>query len=168
MFGWMLSKPPEPEVEETNPREEIRHHLATICNDAKLAKEAMSNPFQDGISLVCFVNSDMPMERQISHCIEAVGDYMLFESSKMKTHEWHERSKMTGKKNKVLVYKVPADDMVVIYSDHIRVVKEGKRSPIKSVSAIIHAGNTYPVSFCLGFMWSKDTEKYNYYESFTI
>lgn len=168
MFEWAWGrKKEEPELQ-VDPKEETRKQLQIVSDNAALERDTLMDNFHDSLSLVCFVNEDMPHERQISHLGESVADFLFFEGQHQKAQQWHERTKLVGKKDKILVFKIPAEDMIVLYQDHLKLVRAGKRSALKSVSAITHAGKSYPVAFTLGFIWGHDAERYNMYESFTI
>jgi hypothetical protein len=167
MFG-LFGRKEEEEEQVIDPKEEVRKQLQVVSDNAALDRDTLIGNMHDALSLVCFVNEDMPQERQVAHIGEAIADFLFFEGQHRKAQEWHERSKAVGKKDKILVFKVPAEDMIVLYQDHLKLVRAGKRSALKSVSAIVHSGKSYPVSFVLGFIWGHDAEQYNMYESFTI
>jgi hypothetical protein len=165
MFGLFKKKEPE----EVNPRAVLRQQIQMVCDNAKLEKETILNGFEETISLICFVNEDFPTDNQMVHSGEAIADYFFFESQRNKAQQWYDRQKLTGKKNKIICYKVPSEHMGSLYKDHVQLTREGKKSPFKATSAIIYQGKSFPVAFCLGFMWGRETQVYNNtYDSFFL
>jgi hypothetical protein len=81
---------------------------------------------------------------------------------------WIERRKLVGRRENVVLYRLPANHMQNIYTDHINTVRAGKRSPIRTVSIITHDGVAYPVAFCLGFLWGSQSAAYKEYPSSRI
>lgn len=167
MFGLFKKEVEEP-VED--PRETLRNQLQMICDNVRLERESsVLGGFEETISLVCFVNDDFPQDEQTIHVAEAIADYFFFESHKNRSQQWHERQKLTGGRDKIVCYKVPSEHMGTLYKEHVQIVREGKQSPFKSTSAIIYQGKSFPIAFCLGFMWGKNTQVYNdTYESFSL
>lgn len=155
-------------VEKTDPREEIRNRLKSICDNAKLDRDTIVTSYADNISLVCFVNADAPPERKTIHVAECISEYFFFIGQKSVSQNWYERHKMTGKKDKIICFEVPTEDMDVLYRDHIRVVRETGKSPFHTVSAITYGGKAYPMAFCLGLLWGKQLTPYKKYNSFSM
>jgi hypothetical protein len=153
-------------VEKTQ-KELIRERLAAIAYTAD-AERLIELQTHDSFSLVCFVNEDFPEEKQTLHAAEATSDFIYYSSNTTETVQWMDRQKMTGKRDKIIIYKMPAEHMQELYSTHIKNRQEGKFSPFKTISVIIHNGKAYPVAFCLGFLWGSQTASYNDYPSTRI
>jgi hypothetical protein len=152
-------KPPE-----KSQKELIREKLAEVAYSAEAQRDVEINQY-DTYSLVCFVNDDFPEEKQTLHSSESASDFIFYSSNTPDTVQWMERQKLTGKKDKIIIYKIPAEHMQDFYSNHVKNRREGKFSPFKTISVIIHNGIAYPVSFCLGFLWGSQTVSYNQYPS---
>jgi hypothetical protein len=165
MLGLFKSKTAE--VVKT-PRELMRERITTICDRYDAERDASFNSFADIYSLVCFVNDDFPSHKQTVHLSEAVAEYMFVVGHSQDPINWSERRKLVGRRENTIVFRIPADHMQSLYSDHIKMVRSGKRSQIKTVSIINHNGVVYPVAFCLGFLWGSESELYNSYPSSRI
>lgn len=154
-------------VPEKSQKELIREKLTAIAYTAD-AERQLEIRTHDSFSLVCFVNDDFPEEKQTLHVSEVTCDFIYHTSNSTETVQWMDRQKMTGKRDKIVIYKLPADHMQDLYSTHIKNRREGKFSPFKTISVIIHNGKAYPVAFCLGFLWGSQTAKYSDYPSTRI
>jgi len=163
MLFWRKSKPPV----EKSQKQIIRETLANIAYTADAERQNEIN-IHDSFSMVCFVNEDFPEEKQTLHAAEATSDFIFYSANSPDTVQWMDRQKMTGKRDKIIIYKLPADHMHDLYINHIRNKREGKFTPFKTVSVIIQNGKAYPVSFCLGFMTGSQTTSYNEYQSTRI
>ena len=151
-----------------DPRKEIREKLKAVCDNFKLERDTLISNFNDTFSLTCFVNNDIPEDRKIVYVSECVADFLFFMGQKSIAQEWYERQKLTSKKNKIICFKIPAEDMVVLYSDHLKSLKTSGKSPFHNASVISHGGISYPMAFCLGFVWGNNLKPYMKYESFSI
>ena len=165
MFNLFKSKPIEtPKTQ----RELMREHLAKVCIKYDSERDASINSFTDIYSIVCFVNDDFPSEKQSVHVSEALADFMFMVGHSQDSIQWVERRKLVGRRENVIVYRLPADHMQNLYGEHINTVRAGKRSPIKTVSILTHDGVAYPVAFCLGFLWGSQSTVYKEYPSTRI
>lgn len=163
MAFWRKKKQEEPDE-----RQEIREQLKAVSDNSRIERDSFMSGLENSYSLVCFVNDDMPYDRKLIHTNEVVAEFFFFEGQKLDSQKWHERQKEIGKRESIIVYRVPAEDMVALYAEHTKRRREGITSPFKSVSAIIYNGSAYPVAFCLGFLWGKDTTPYNHYKTYTL
>lgn len=165
MFSLFKSKPSEtPKTQQ----ELMREHLAKVCIKHDAERDASFNTFTDIYSLVCFINDDFPGDKQSVHTLEALADFMFMVGHTQDSINWIERRKLVGRRENVIAYRLPADHMQSLYSDHINTIRAGKRSPIKTVSIMTHDGVAYPVAFCLGFMWGSQSTVYKEYPSSRI
>ena len=153
---------------QTDPREEIKKKLQAVCDNSKIERDTLVNMHTDALSLVCFVNADIPPERKTIHVADCVSEYFFFIGQKNISQNWYERHKSTGKKDKIVCFEIPAEDMSALYHDHLRVLRTSGKSPFHTVSAIAYGGTSYPMAFCLGLIWGKDMEPYKKYESFSL
>jgi len=154
-------------VVEKTQKELIREKLAEIAYTADAERQMELNT-HDSFSLVCFTNEDFPEEKQALHTTEAASDFIYYSSNTPETVQWMDRQKLTGKRDKIIIYKMPAEHMQELYMTHVKNRQEGKFSPFKTISAIIHNGKAYPVAFCLGFLWGSKTAIYSDYPSTRI
>ena len=151
-----------------DPRKQLRNKLAAICDNATIEKNSIVNDYNDSLSLVCFVNADIPKDKQIAHVAECMADYMFFFGQKSISQEWHERQNQLGKRNKIICFEVPFEDMNALYGDHMKVMRESRKSLFHNVSAITYGGQAYPIAFCLGMVWGNKLTAYKKYNSFSI
>lgn len=165
MFSLFKSKPSEPPKTQ---RELMREHLAKVCLKYDAERDASMNSFTDIYSIVCFVNDDFPGEKQSIHVSEALADFMFMVGHSQDSIQWIERRKLVGRRENVIIYRLPADHMQNLYGEHINTVRAGRRSPIKTVSILTHDGVAYPVAFCLGFLWGSQSTVYKEYPSTRI
>ena len=98
-MGFFTKKKKEEVKPEKTEDEIVKEKLQIISDNARIEKEeAMGAIFQDPSSIVCFINDDMPRERQIVHTTETVADYVLHFSNSNILQDWHKRQRNTGKK----------------------------------------------------------------------
>lgn len=162
-----LFKPKAIEVAKT-PKELIRERINTICDKYDSDRDSAFNSFSDIYSLVSFVNDDFPPHKQNIHTSEAIAEFMFVVGHSQDSVNWVERRKLVGRRENTIAFHIPADHMQSLYSDHIKMVRSGKRSQIKTVSVLNYEGVVYPVAFCLGFLWGSETEAYNKYPTSRI
>lgn len=163
---WMWWKKNKEEY--IDPREHVKKKLQSICDNAKIERDTLVTNYSDAVSLVCFVNSDIPPERKTIHVSECIAEFFFFTGQRSATVDWYERHKMTGKKNKIICFEIPAEDMSALYHDHLRILRESGKSPFHTVSAIAYGGVSYPMAFCLGLLWGKQLTPYKKYNSFSL
>jgi len=135
---------------EVDPRAEIKETLQKVCDQAKLDRDMIVTSFTDTVSLVCFVNADIPPDRKAIHISETIAEYFFFAGQKSYCQNWYERHKTTGKKDKIICFNVPNEDMQVLFKDHQRVLRSTGKSPFHTTSAITYGGKVYPMAFSLG------------------
>lgn len=162
MMWWKRNK------KKIDPREPIKRKLQSICDNAKLERDTLVINFSDVLSLVCFVNADIPSDRKTIHVAECVSEYFFFTGQKNISQNWYERHKTTGKKDKIICFEIPAEDMSALYQDHVRIIRQSGKSPFHTVSVIAYGGAQYPMAFCLGLIWGKQLTPYKKYNSFSI
>jgi hypothetical protein len=150
------------------PRAEIKEKLKAVCNNFKLERDSLISNFNDTFSLTCFVNDDIPEDTKILYVSECIADFMFFYNQKSICQEWFERQKLTSKKNKIICFKIPAEDMSILYSDHLRAKSTSGISPFHNTSVINYGGISYPMAFCLGFVWGNNLKAYMKYDWFSI
>jgi predicted protein tyrosine phosphatase len=153
---------------EEDPRKEIKSQLRAICDNAKVQRDTLVTTYADTVSLVCFVNADIPSDRKIIHVGECIAEYFFFIGQRSVSQDWYERHKNSGKKDKIICFEIPAEDMSALYHDHLRVLRESGKSPFHTVSAVAYGGKSYPMSFCLGLLWGKQLTPYKKYDSFSL
>ena len=166
MFNWLKEKKPEAPVKTT--RELMREHLAKVAVNHDSERDSTFNAYTDIYSLICFVNDDFPTEKQGVHIAEVIADFMFVVGHSQDSINWVERKKLVGRRENAIVYRLPADHMQNLYTDHVNTLRAGKRSPFRSVSILTHDGVAYPVSFCLGFLWGSQATQYAHYPSSRI
>jgi hypothetical protein len=149
-------------------RELIREHLQKVSLSYEVDRDASLNSFTDIYSLVCFINDDFPTDKQNVHVSECIAEYMFTVGHSQDSINWIERRKLVGRRENTIIFKLPADHMQSLYSEHITTQRSGKRSSIKTVSVMNYNGTAYPVAFCLGFLWGSQSEKYKEYPSVRI
>ena len=164
-MSWNFWKKDKP-VEKTK-KELIRESLMNVAYSSDALKQSEIK-LHDAYSMVCFVNDDFPAEKQTLHASEACSDYLFYASNQPDAVQWMERQKLTAKRDKIVLYMLPAEHMQDLYAVHVKNRKEGKPSPFKTISVIIYNGKAYPVAFCLGFLWGSQTVNYNEYPSTRI
>ena len=165
MLSLFKSKPSEPVKTQ---RELMREHLAKVCVNHDAERDSSFNSFTDIYSVVCFVNDDFPTDKQSVHVTEALADFMFVVGHSQDSITWIERKKLVGRRENVIVYRLPADHMQGLYTEHVNTIRAGKKSPIRTVSIMTHDGVAYPVAFCLGFLWGSQAAVYKEYPSARI
>lgn len=151
-----------------NPREDIRNKLKSVCDNYQIERDTLISNFNDTLSLTCFVNMDAPPDKKTIHVAECVSDFLFFIGQKNVAQDWFERQKLTAKKNKIICFDIPAEDMKILYNDHMKSLKTSGKSPFHNVSVITYGGVTYPMAFCLGFVWGKNLTPYLKYSFFSL
>ena len=149
-------------------RELMREHLAKVCINYDSERDSAFNAYADIYSIVCFVNDDFPPEKQSVHVSEALAEFMFVVGHSQDSINWIERRKLVGRRENVIVYRLPADHMQSLYGEHISMMRSGKKSSLRTISIITHNGVAYPVAFCLGFLWGSQSSSYNQYPSSRI
>ncbi len=166
MLSLFKSKKPSETVK--TQRELIREHLSKVSQSYDVDRDAEFNSFNDIYSLVCFVNDDFPADKQNVHVSEAIAEFMFVVGHSQDSINWIERRKLVGRRENTIVFRLPADHMQGLYTDHIATMRAGKRSPLKTVSIMNYNGVAYPVAFCLGFLWGSQSAQYKEYPSSRI
>ena len=161
MFFWSKK-----EVEDD--RQEIRDNLKFICDNVKLERDNLISNFNDTLSLVCAVNQDISYDKKVLFVSECIADYFFFMGQKQIAQEWYERQKTIAKKDKIICFEIPAEDMSVLYGDHMKSQKTTGQSPFHNVTALTFLGKVYPMAFCLGFQWTSKLKTYMKYNSFSL
>lgn len=134
-------------------QQEIQNFLKEIYNNFLQERDKTTNKnIKDCLSLIFIINEDFPQDVQYIHTLYCLSNFLYQQKNNQQFIEWKERLNLNGNKDHIIVYKFSAKKMLSYYKNNNR--------NIKSSSIISYNNVSYPIVFCLGFIWTNELNNF--------